>query len=94
VRLVSLITTLRLVMRLLVRQMQDYLHTLHAVTMSLGKIVEVLPRLKGQLQPQLDALKAEVRASPAIQAEETGWREDGVNGYRWRVSTPQLRYYE
>jgi transposase len=24
----------------------------------------------------------------------TGWREDGLNGYIWSVSTPSVRYYE
>jgi transposase len=40
------------------------------------------------------ALKQEIRASPAVQADETGWREDGKNGYIWSVSTPAVRYYE
>ena len=26
--------------------------------------------------------------------DETGWREDGSNGYVWCACTPQLRYYE
>ncbi len=56
--------------------------------------MEALRRLHAQLEPQVQALKAELRASPAIQADETGWREDGVNGYIWSVSTPTLRYYE
>ena len=42
----------------------------------------------------LAGLKAEIRASPAVQADETGWREDGLNGYIWSVSTPTIRYYE
>jgi len=29
-----------------------------------------------------------------VQADETGWREDGLNGYIWSLSTPTLRYYE
>ncbi len=29
-----------------------------------------------------------------MQADETGWREDGKNGYIWSVSTPEVRYYE
>lgn len=90
VRLASLIATLRIVM-LPLRQIQEYLHTLHAVTISLGEIVEVQHRLNAQLQPQLESLKAAGRASPAIQADETGWREDGVNGYIWSVSTPTIR---
>ena len=94
VRLASLIATLRTVMRLPIRQIQTYLLTLHGVTISSGEIVELLHRMKAQMQPQLDALKTEIRASPAVQADETGWREDGSNGYIWSVSTPSVRYYE
>jgi len=94
VRLASLIATLRTVMRLPLRQIQTYLLTLHQVTISLGEIVELLHRIKEQMQPQLATLKTAIRASPAIQADETGWREDGINGYIWAVSTPALRYYE
>jgi len=94
VRLASLIATLRTVMRLPIRQIQTYLLTLHGVTISIGEIVELLHRMKAQMQPQLDALKREIRASPAVQADETGWREDGSNGYIWSVSTPSVRYYE
>ncbi len=65
----------------------------HGVEVSIGEIVEVLHRLSKHAQPVLDDLKAAIRASPAIQADETGWREDGENGYIWSVSTPTLRYY-
>src|SRR5712691_1775685 len=94
VRLASLIATLRTVMRLPIRQIQAYLLTLHGVTISSGEIVELLHRLKAHMQPRLDALKTAIRASPAVQADETGWREDGLNGYIWAVSTPSIRYYE
>lgn len=94
VRLASLIATLRTVMRLPIRQIQSYLLTLHGVSISIGEIVELLHRLKAHLQPHLDALKREIRVSPAIQADETGWREDGLNGYIWSVATPSIRYYE
>jgi len=94
VRLASLIATMRTVMRLPIRQIQAYLLTLHRMRISSGEIVELLHRMKAQMQPQLDALKAEIRASPAIQADETGWREDGINGYIWSVCTPTIRYYE
>ncbi len=72
VRLASLIATLRTVMRLPIRQIQMYLLTLHGVTISSGEIVELLHQIKEQMQPQLDALKQEIRASPAVQADETG----------------------
>ncbi len=94
VRLVSLIATLRTVMRLPIRQIRALLWTLHAVEVSIGEIVEVLQRLVAHAHPVLDGLKASLRASPAVQADETGWREDGLNGYVWSVCTPTIRYYE
>jgi transposase len=94
VRLARLIATIRTVMRVPIRPLQAYLQTFHAVTISIGEIVELLHRLKDHMHPQLETLTKEIRASPAIQADETGWREDGMNGYIWSVSTPTLRYYE
>ena len=94
VRLASLIATLRTVMRLPIRQIRVLLHTLYGVEVSIGEIVEVLHRLVAHAQPVLDDLKASIRASPAVQADETGWREDGLNGYIWSVCTPTIRYYE
>jgi transposase len=94
VRLLSLLATLRTVMRLPIRQIQALLQTLYAVQVSVGEIVEVLHHLVRHAQPLLDELKAHIQASPAVQADETGWREDGLNGYVWSVSTPKIRYYE
>jgi transposase len=94
VRLASMIAYLRTVMRLPLRQLQDVLRALHGFEVSLGELVELLHRITEYAQPVLSGLKREVRASPAIQADETGWREDGINGYIWSVSTPTVRYYE
>ena len=35
----------------------------------------------------MQALSAEVQASPIVHADETGWREDGQNGYVWAFVT-------
>lgn len=94
VRIGSLIAYLRTVLRVPVRQIQVYLATLHQLKISTGEIVEVLHRLTRQMEPRVEALKTAIRASPAVQADETGWREDGKNGYIWSVSTPDVRYYE
>lgn len=94
VKLTSVIAYLRTVMRLPVRQIQTYLATLHGLKISSGEIVDLLHRVKGQLHSLVAALKQQIRASPAVQADETGWREDGKNGYIWSVSTPSIRYYE
>lgn len=94
VKITSVIAYLRTVMRLPVRQIQAYLETLHGLKISVGEIVEVTHRLIKEMEPTLAALKQAIRGSPAVQADETGWREDGQNGYIWSVSTPTVRYYE
>ena len=94
VRLASMIAYLRTVMRLPLRQIQAVLCDLHGLQISLGELVELLHRLKQVAQPVLDDLKAGIGNSPAVQADETGWREDGHNGSIWSVSTPSIRYYE
>jgi len=94
VRLISLIATLRTVMRLPIRQLRHLLETLYGVEMSVGEIVELLHRLHSHAMPQIKQLKEMLQRSRAIQADETGWREDGVNGYIWSLSTPEIRYYE
>jgi hypothetical protein len=38
-------------------------------------------------------LLAEARASPVLHVDETGWRQNGRNGYIWSVSTPAVRYF-
>ncbi len=94
VRLASTIAYLRTSLRLPLRHIRDLLRALHGFEVSLGEIVELLHRISTHAQPVLAALLTEIRASPAVQADETGWREDGKNGSIWSVSTPTVRYYE
>ena len=94
VRLASLIAYLRSVMRLPIRQLREVMRQVYGLEVSIGEIVELLHRIGEHAQPVLDDLKREIQSSSAVQADETGWREDGINGYIWSVSTPQIRYYE
>jgi len=94
VKIASLIAYLRTVMRLPVRQIQAYLASLHGLTISSGEIVGLAQRVTAQLEAQLADLKQQIRASPAVQMDETGWRENGSNGYVWCACTAQMRYYE
>jgi len=97
VRIASLVAYLRTTLRLPVRQVQKYLATLHALQLSIGEIVELTHDVRQQLQPQADRLRAQAQASPVVHADETGWRENGQNGYIWTVVTPgpeAVRYYE
>ena len=93
----SLVAYLRISLRLTIRQIVIYLKTLHNLRLSIGQVVEILHRLSAKFTPLVANLKAQARASPILHADETGWRENGLNGYIWAFSTPgeeAVRYYE
>ena len=75
------------------RAIQWYLKTIHQLSLSLGAIVEAIHQAARQAQPAVDRMLERIRASPVVHADETGWREDGANGYVWTFSTPTERYF-
>lgn len=93
VGLVSLIVTLREGGRLPIRTIQWWLDTVYQLHLSVGGIVAVLHQTARQAQGAVAAVQERIRASPVVHADETGWREDGANGYVWTFSTPTERYF-
>ena len=93
INLVSLIVTLREEGRLPIRTVQRYLRTVHHLNLSVGAIVEAIHRTARQAQRTVGETLERIRGSPVVHADETGWREDGVNGYVWTFSTPAERYF-
>jgi transposase len=97
VRIASLVSYLRTSLRLPVRAIQSYLATLHSLQLSVGEIVELTHDVRQQLQPLADQLKAAVQTSAVAHGDETGWRENGQNGYAWAFVTAgasAVRYFE
>ena len=93
VNLLSLIATLREEGRLPIRSVQWYLDTVHQLRLSVGAIVSAIHRTAQRAQPAVAAILDRIRGSPVVHADETGWREDGANGYGWTFSTPTERYF-
>ncbi len=91
--LVSLIVTLREEGRLPVRTIQWYLRTVHQLKLSLGAIVRAVHQVARQAGPEVGGILERIRSSPVVHADETGWRENGVNGYVWTFSTATERYF-
>jgi transposase len=90
---VSLIATLREEGRLPIATIQWYLRTVHRLRLSQGAIVDVLRQVAHRGRPAVATLREQIRASPVVNADETGWREAGRNGYVWTFSTPTARYF-
>jgi len=97
VRIAALVAYLRTTLRLPIRRIQSYLHTIHHLNLSVGELVELLHQVRRTSQPQIEQLRDQARASPVLHADETCWRENGQNGYIWAFSTEgeqAVRYYE
>lgn len=97
VRVAALVAYLRTTLRLPVRQVQAYLATLHGLHLSVGEIVELAHAVRKQLQGHADQLLAQVRQQLVVHQDETGWRENGQNGYIWVTASDgpaAVRYYE
>jgi transposase len=87
VGLVSLIATLREEARLPIATIQWYLKTFHAVSVSVGAIVGAIQQVARAGAAAAAVIREEIRGSPCVHGDETGWREDGVNGYVWVFCT-------
>jgi transposase len=92
-RLVSLIAVLREAARLPIATIQGLLQTLAGLHLSVGAIVAAVRRIADRADPVMTDLQAAIRASPVVHADETGWRENGRNGYAWTFSTPDTRLF-
>ena len=93
VNLISRIATLGEEGRLPIRSIQWYLRTVHQLRLSVGAIVSAIHQTAQQAQPAVAAMVDRIRASPVVHADETGWRQNGNNGYVWTFSTPTERYF-
>lgn len=96
VRLSGLVAYLSQVARLPVRTIQALLHALYGLRLSRGAIADLLRRVAQATAGERAALLAQAQASALAHMDETGWREDGQNGYVWTFCTPgpqAVRYY-
>ena len=84
--LVSLIAALREEGWLPIRTIQWYLRTFHRLKLSVGAIVRAVHQVARQGAPEVSESLERIRSSPVVHADETDWRENGVNGCVWTLS--------
>jgi hypothetical protein len=92
-RLMSLVAKLHTECRVPLRAIQDSLRTLYGLRLSLGELSEILHTVARLGKSACERLLNSIRGSPVVNADETGWREGGLNGYIWSLSTPDARYF-
>lgn len=93
VELVARIALLRAELRLPEAVIAWYLAAVHQLELSEGAIVGALHRVAAAGRGFRDQVQAAIRGSPWVQADETGLRQDGVNGYLWSFGTATERLY-
>jgi transposase/uncharacterized coiled-coil protein SlyX len=80
-------------LRLPFRAIQGYLAAVHGLSLSLGAIVAAVRTVAERASAVVERSLATIRGSPVVHADETGWRENGDNGYAWTLSTAEARYF-
>ena len=63
------------------------------ISIGYGTLVGALHRLARLLAAVPERLVLEYRASPVKHADETGWRNDGHNGYAWLFATATISIF-
>lgn len=92
-KLMSFIATLCTDYRVPREGVQGLLSSLYGLHLSVGEITDVLYAVAKRGEPMVSSVLAEIRSAPHVHGDETGWREDGINGYLWSFSTPTARYF-
>lgn len=90
INLVATITTMRERLRLPIAVIQKYLEIFYQLKLSKGEIVELLHTVATVGKPSYEHLLEEVRNAHVVYADETGGRENGINGYFWSFSTENV----
>jgi len=88
----SEVSVLREECRLPFGVIQRYLEGRYGLHLSVGELVALVRGVALRGQRAYAQLQQAIRDSPVVHGDETGWRENGRNGYLWSFSTPQVRY--
>jgi transposase len=64
------------------------LATQHGLAVTRGGLVQLCARTAARATPTYDALCAEVRGSPVVTPDETGWKVGGALHWLWVAATP------
>ncbi len=90
-RLMSFLAPVAIAKRMPHRAIQKLLEGLYGVHISLGEITEILHKVAMFAKDKVQWILRQIRGSPHAHSDETGWRENGINGYLWSLSTPDMR---
>ena len=92
-RIAALITTMRYSHGISYGRMQQMLGEVFGLEMSQGAIANLLSRVKGQLQSEVDGILAVLRSSRLVGSDETSARVNGKNQWEWVFQNEQVCFH-
>jgi len=96
INIISAVFALREEQNMTINQIQAQLKTFYQLRLSVGQIVEILHQESDLGKNEVGKIKQKLLSSNVIYADETGGRENGINGYHWSFSNQkyQLLIYD
>jgi transposase len=88
------VAVLRTKLRLPVASVQWLVSHVWGLHLSEGAVCALLDDAASAGRDAYEGFLEEARASPVMHVDETGWRQQGRNGFVWTVSTPTLRRFD
>jgi hypothetical protein len=92
-RALALAALLNKQLGLTTRRTCQVLRQVCGLSVSPSGINQALSRLAGKMADQYEALIVQLRSSPAVFADETGWWVGGPKWWLWTFTTPQTTVY-
>jgi transposase len=92
-RIAALITTMRYSHGISYGRMQQMLGEVFGLKMSEGAIANILIRVKGQLQSEVDGILEVLRSSSLVGSDETSARVNGKNQWEWVFQNEQVCFH-
>ncbi|MBI4619793.1 MAG: IS66 family transposase [Desulfobacterales bacterium] len=74
-------------------KIRAFLSEFYGLSVSSGVISAMLSRAGKELKPIYDDIKESLPKQSVINADETGWRVQGINHWLWSFSSPEAAYY-
>jgi transposase/cell division protein FtsB len=89
----SLIAYWHITCRIPLNVIKKYLESIYNIKISLGCLVNIMKKIAEKGKNDYEKILSAIRESPAVHMDETGWRENGHNGYIWAAVTDKERYF-
>jgi transposase len=93
IRIMALVAFLKTECRMPLSLIQCLVRCVYGLCLSSGEVTGLLRRVADAGREEYEALREELRSSAVVHADETGWREDGINGYLWAFLTKRLQFF-